>query len=103
MLVGTWKYVDSVGALYITCFADGTFYTVREVKQLRLFQKTFVRNQIANGNWKLQNGAILMSVTGSVHPERIGTTTVFRLRSVSASELIFSDAVGLVGTATRVK
>lgn len=103
MLIGTWRYVDSVGALLITFSPDGTFYTIREVKELRLFQKTFVRSQVSNGNWKVNNGLIQFTVTGSVHIERVGTASFFRLRSISATDMIFSDPVGLVGSASKIR
>src|SRR5690606_8412852 len=49
MLRGTWKYSDNVGLLFVIFNSDGSFKTVREVKEIRLFQKVFVQTPISTG------------------------------------------------------
>lgn len=101
MLAGTWKYRDDMGALYVTFGADGTCSSVREVQQVRLFQKAFVRTPISSGKWSVRNGTLELTITASIHPERVNKQLPFSVRSISDRDFIFVDYLGRVGQATK--
>ena len=82
--------------------ADGTCSTVREVQQIRLFQKAFVRTPISSGKWSVKNGTLTFTATASVHPDRVNKQFPFTVRSVSERDFIFVDYLGRVGQATKV-
>lgn len=103
LLKGTWVYRDSAGSLYVTYTADGHFNTVREVQELRLFQKAFVQTPVSSGTWAVKNGQLLMTVTASRHPDKVNHNFPFAVRSISDKDLIFVDYLGRVGQAARVR
>ncbi|MGE3316273.1 MAG: TIGR03067 domain-containing protein, partial [Planctomycetaceae bacterium] len=103
LLVGTWKYTDQIGALFVIFNSDGTFRTVREVQEIRLFQKMFVQTPISNGNWKVENGELSFRIRTSVQKGRAGKEFDFAVRSISKKDFIFTDNFGRVGQAARVK
>ena len=103
MLPGTWRYLDDAGALVLTIRANGTWSSIREVQEMRLFQKVFVRTPISSGTWTLKNGTLNMLCTASLHPERINHVLPFSIRSISESDFLFVDYLGRVGKATRVQ
>lgn len=103
MLKGTWRYTDSAGALFLVLNSDGTFSTVREVQELRLFHKTFVQTPISSGKWMVKNGQLIIEATASIHPERVNHKLPFTIRSVSEKDLIFVDYLGRLGQATKVR
>ena len=102
MLAGTWKYRDDVGALYVTFGTEGTCSSVREVQQIRLFQKAFVRTPISSGRWSVHNGTLTLTITASIHPDRVNKQLPFSVRSISDRDFIFVDYLGRVGQATKV-
>ncbi|QDU37698.1 hypothetical protein Mal4_20140 [Maioricimonas rarisocia] len=102
-LLGTWRHKDNIGALFITFSADGTFTTVREVQELRLFQKVFVQTPVSSGRWKVQRGVVAFSVNSATDPLRVGKTFEFTIRSISDRDFIFVDYLGVVGSAVRVR
>lgn len=103
MLVGTWKYSDSIGALFLVVDQNGTFHTVREVQELRLFQKAFVQTPVSAGNWSIKNGTITFHVTSSIHRDKVNDGFQFSLRSINESEMVFVDFLGHAGRATKLK
>jgi uncharacterized protein (TIGR03067 family) len=103
LLMGTWRYTDNVGALFVTFHPDGTFSTVREVKEMRLFQKVFVQTPISTGKWNLQNGKLAFHVRTSVHPDRVNKEFDFFIRSITDHDFIFVDYLGRVGQAVKVR
>jgi len=102
-LVGTWRYMDSIGALIVKLGANGAYSTTREVKELRVFQTVFVSTPVSNGTWKVENGSVIFHVTGANDPERLHRVVPFSIRSVSATDFIFVDSIGRVGKATRLR
>jgi uncharacterized protein (TIGR03067 family) len=102
MLAGTWRYVDDIGALYVTFAKDGTFSTVREVQQIRLFQKAFVRTPVSSGRWSVNSGNLTFAISASTHPDRVNKQFPFAVRSISDRDFIFVDYLGRVGKAARV-
>jgi uncharacterized protein (TIGR03067 family) len=103
MLKSTWRYTDSIGALFATLNSNGTFSTVREVKEIRLFQKMFVQTPISTGTWTVQNGRLSFNVQTSVQWDRVNRQFDFLVRSISSRDLIFVDSFGRVGQAVKVK
>lgn len=103
MLKGTWRYTDSAGALFVTFNGDGTFSTVREVKQTRLFQKVFVQTPLSTGKWTVENGKLTFNIQSSVRPDRVNRDFDFSVRSISDRDFIFVDYLGRVGKAVRVR
>lgn len=103
LLKGTWKYNDSVGGLFVIFDEDGTFSTVREVKEIRLFQKVFVQTPVSTGKWSIQNGRLAFNVQSSIHRDRVHKEFDFQVRSITDRDLIFVDYLGRVGQAARVK
>lgn len=103
LLLGTWRYSDHAGALIITLANNGTWSSVREVQQLRLFQKVFVRTPISSGNWSVQKGTLTFHCTTSVDPNRVNQKLPFTVRSISERDFIFVDYLGRLGKATKVQ
>jgi hypothetical protein len=103
MLNGTWKYTDNVGLLLITFNSDGSFSTVREVKEARLFQKVFVQTPISTGKWNVENGRLTFQIQKSIHRDRANREFDFAVRSISDRDFIFVDYIGRVGQAVKVR
>ncbi len=103
MLIGTWRFEDDAGALITTLAADGTWSSIREMKELRLFQKVFVRTPVSRGQWKVVNGILSFHCLGSIYPERVNQVLPFTIRSVSNTDFIFVDFMGRLGRATKVQ
>lgn len=102
MLKGTWRYVDNIGALYVTFAETGGFTTVREVQQIRLFQKAFVRTPVSSGRWSVSNGTLMFAITTSTHLDRVNKQYAFAVRSISDRDFIFVDSLGRVGKAVKI-
>ena len=102
MLVGTWQMNDGLGPIYATINANGTFHTTRDVQEIRIFQTVFVRTPVSSGTWNVRNGQLAYYVGASTYPERAGLTVALFVRSISAKDLIFVDALGRVGTGLKV-
>jgi uncharacterized protein (TIGR03067 family) len=100
---GVWKYDDTQGSLFIQMRNNGTFSTTREFQELRLFQKVFVQTPVTAGTWKVERGTIKFHVNSSIHPDRVGSTFGFAVRSISAKDLIFVDYLGRVGRAKKIQ
>lgn len=101
MLQGTWKYRDDVGALVTTLSSNGTWSSIREAEQMRLFQRVFVRTPISSGTWNVKNGTLTFLCTASIYPQRVNHAMPFTIRSISANDFIFVDYMGRLGKATR--
>jgi uncharacterized protein (TIGR03067 family) len=103
MLAGSWRLKDSAGSLYVSFNSDGTFSTVREYQQLRLFHKSFVQTPISSGKWSVKNGTLSAHVAASVRLERVNQVLSFAVRSISGRDMIFVDQLGRVGSAVKVR
>ena len=103
LLVGAWRFTDSVGPLLTTINADGTFATSRDVAEIRLFQTVFARKPVSTGTWSVQNGQLIYHVAASTRLDRAGMTVALHVRSISDKDLIFVDALGRVGTAVKLQ
>lgn len=103
LLPGAWRYRDDIGSLVLTIRSNGTWSTIREVQELRLFQKVFVRTPVSNGTWTVTRGTMSLLCTASLHPDRVNHTMPFTVRSISDKDLIFVDYMGRLGRATKVE
>lgn len=103
MLKGSWRYVDNIGSLFVTLNADGSFSTVREVKEIRIFQKVFVQSPVSTGTWSVANGKLTFHILTSVQPDRVNKLFDFAVRSISEQDFIFVDYLGRVGQASRIR
>ncbi len=103
MLAGSWKLRDSAGSLYIAFKSNGTFNTVREYRQLRLFHKSFVQTPVSSGTWSVKNGNLTARVTASIRSKRVNQLFSFAVRSISARDMIFVDQLGRIGSAVKVR
>jgi len=102
-LAGTWRYKDEIGALLVTFTSDGNWSSIREVQELRLFQKVFVRTPVSSGKWTVQNGTLTFTCTASVDPNRVNRQLPFTVRSITQGDFIFVDYMGRLGKAVRVQ
>ncbi|WP_298863860.1 TIGR03067 domain-containing protein [uncultured Gimesia sp.] len=101
-LVGDWRMKDSVGHLYIKFNANGTFSTVREYQQLRLFHKSFVQTPSSSGTWSVKNGTMTAHILSSIRIERVNQLLSFSIRSISNRDMIFVDHWGRIESATKL-
>ncbi len=102
MMPGTWRFKDDAGALIITVNGDGTWSSLREVQEMRLFKKMFVQTPVSSGKWSVKNGTVNFLCTASVHPDRVNHNLPFTIRSISENDLIFVDFVGRLGKAVKI-
>lgn len=102
MLAGTWRYRDDAGALIVTFLSDGTWSTVREVAEMRLFKKVFVQTPVSGGTWTVKNGVLNFHCTSSVHVQRVNHTLPFTIRSITEKDMIFVDYMGRLGKAAKI-
>jgi uncharacterized protein (TIGR03067 family) len=103
LLAGTWRYDDEAGALLVTLSGEGTWSSVRQAQQLRLFQKVFVSTPISSGRWSVRSGVLTFHCTASVEAQRVNQQLPFTVRSISAKDMIFVDYMGRLGKATKVQ
>ncbi len=103
MLAGSWRLKDSAGTLFLTFNSNGTFSTMREYRQLRLFHKSFAQTPISSGKWSVKDGTLTAHVTASVRFERVNQLFSFAVRSISDRDMIFVDQLGRVGSALKVR
>ena len=82
--------------------ANGIVSTLREYQELRLFHKSFVQTPISSGTWSVKNGSLTIRVTASVRIERVNRVFSFAIRSISATDMIFVDSLGRIGSGTRM-
>ena len=102
MLPGTWRYRDDAGALVVTIDSNGTWSSIREVTEMRLFKKVFVQTPVSSGTWTVKGGTLNFHCTSSIHLERVNHNLPFSIRSISERDLIFVDYMGRLGKAVRV-
>ncbi len=102
-VTGTWRLTDAMGVLIATLSPDGTFSNVREVTELRLFQKTLVQTPVSTGTWTVKNGQILFHVLSTTQIDRLNRKYAFTLRSFSDTDMIYVDPFGQIGRAIRVR
>lgn len=92
MLIGTWGHQSNSSVDFIALNADGSFSSTRNAK--RLFNQMFNPVTRSSGTWKLQNGVVTINVTGSTDPGAPGLLRTYRIRSITATEIVYVDEVG---------
>ena len=70
MLVGVWRFTDSLGPLLVTINANGSFTTSRDMAEIQVFQTVFVRRTESTGTWNVQNGQLIYYIASSTRVER---------------------------------
>jgi uncharacterized protein (TIGR03067 family) len=94
MLVGTWGHQDADSIHYITFNGDGSLSATMTWKDS--FKKMFHQDVQSSGNWKVQDGVVIVNITTSTDKERRGQVGSFRVRSLTSSELVTVDHNGHV-------
>ncbi|MGI9467170.1 MAG: TIGR03067 domain-containing protein [Rubripirellula sp.] len=102
MLVGNWRMNDGQGLLDITLAANGTFSSFRHNEAITTFHTVFVATPISSGSWRVQNGQLFMHVNSSYRPDRVNTTAVFAVRSISATDALLVDTLGRVAKVIKL-
>jgi uncharacterized protein (TIGR03067 family) len=94
MLVGTWGHQDADTIHYVTFNGDGSLSATMTWKDS--FKKMFHQDVRSSGNWKVQDGVVIVNITASTDKERRGQVASFRLRSITSNELVAVDQYGQV-------
>ena len=102
MLVGNWRMNDGQGLLDITLASNGTFSSFRHNEAITTFHTVFVATPISSGSWRVQNGQLFMHVNSSYRPDRVNTTAVFAVRSISATDALLVDTLGRVAKVIKL-
>lgn len=103
LMRGVWRYNDEAGALVVTLNGDGTWSSIREAQEMRLFQKVFTRTPISSGKWHVKNGTLTFVCTASIYANRVNQQLPFAVRSVSDRDFIFVDYMGRLGKAVKIR
>lgn len=91
-LYGTWGHQDEDYNYTYTFNRDGTLSSLRSYK--KQFGKIFHEDVRSSGTWKVQEGVILTTITTSTNRELVNQISSYRIRSLSANELISVDQFG---------
>lgn len=100
-LPGVWRVPDQQGFLHIRFRDNGTFSTWRVQEKVQLFQRVFVEQPISSGSWEVRQGRIVSNVGSSVDPGRIGSSLLFTIKAMTATEFVFVDGLGRSNKAVR--
>lgn len=92
MLVGTWGHQTKDAINYVTLNADGSMSAVRNWKSS--FKKTFSGPERSSGTWKLQDGVVVIYINASTEKERRNQVYSYRIRTLTATEVICVDQTG---------
>lgn len=91
-LLGTWGHQDDDWVTMFTLNTDGTFSSSRSFK--KKFGRLFHEDVRSSGTWKLQEGVVICNITASTDNEVRNQIFSYRIRSISATELIAIDQFG---------
>lgn len=92
LFVGTWGHQDEDYAHTYTFNRDGTFSSLRSYKHQ--FGKIFHEDVRSSGNWKIDQGVILSTITTSSDKKNVNQVYSYRIRTISQSEVISVDQFG---------
>lgn len=101
LLPGVWRIPDQLGFLHIRFRNNGTFASFRVHEELQLFRRVFVESPISSGSWEVHQGRILTNLGTSTDPGRVGTSHLFTVKAMTATEQVFVDGLGRSNKATR--
>lgn len=102
MLVGNWRMNDGQGLLDITLAPNGTFTSFRHNEAITTFHTVFVATPISSGSWRVQNGQLFLHVSSSYRADRVNTTAVFAVRSISSADALLVDTLGRVAKVIKL-
>jgi len=91
-LIGTWGHQNDEWTTMFTVNVDGTFSSERKYR--KTFGKLFNEDVRSSGNWKLQDGVVLVTITASTDREMRNQIYSYRIRTINANELIAVDQFG---------
>jgi uncharacterized protein (TIGR03067 family) len=94
MLVGTWGHQDAESIHYITLGGDGSLRATMQWKDQ--FKQLFHQDVRSSGNWRVEDGMVIVNITNSTDKERRGQLGSFRVRSITSTELVAVDYNGQV-------
>ena len=102
MLAGNWRINDGEGLLDLTMAPNGTFTSFRHNEAINTFHTIFVATPISSGTWTVQNGQLFLHVNSSYRADRVNTTAVFAVRSISATDALLVDTLGRVAKVIKL-
>jgi uncharacterized protein (TIGR03067 family) len=100
MLIGNWGHQDEEKVEMITFNSDGSFSMTRTWK--KGFQRVFHEDVRSSGVWKVQNGIIILTITASTEADLRNQVYSYRIRSISASDVVYINQQGQVRREWRV-
>jgi uncharacterized protein (TIGR03067 family) len=100
-LIGTWGHQDEERIQYLTLNADGTFSGSTTWK--KGFKKIFHEDTRSSGNWRLENGVVVLNFTASTDPDKRFQVLSARIVTVSPTEVIYVGENGMPRKEWRVR
>jgi uncharacterized protein (TIGR03067 family) len=91
-LVGTWGHQDDEWIRMFTFNTDGTFSSTGSFK--KKLGKLFHPDVRSSGTWKLQDGIVICMVTASSDRDLRNQVFSYRVRSITATDLVAVDQFG---------
>jgi uncharacterized protein (TIGR03067 family) len=92
VLIGTWGHQDDDWIRMFTLNGDGTFSSTGSFK--KKLGKLFHPDVRSSGTWKLQDGIVICTVTASTDRDLRNQVFSYRVRSISANDLVAVDQFG---------
>ncbi len=89
MLVGTWGHQTDTLIQKVTFNGDGSFASLITFK--KGLKKLFDQEERSSGTWHVEDGVVVLSMSASTNPARIGQVYSFKLESISGSEATYTD------------
>jgi uncharacterized protein (TIGR03067 family) len=91
-LFGTWGHQDDDWLHLVTFNRDGTFSATRTYRHR--FGKIFHENVRSSGTWKVQENVVILTISASTDKDLLNQISSYRVRSISATEVISVDQFG---------
>jgi uncharacterized protein (TIGR03067 family) len=101
MLVGTWGHQDRDKVEYLTLNPDGSYSAVWDMK--RAFKQLFEGEHRTSGSWKVDQGVMIFTVTGSTEKDLRNQIFSYRINSITDRDLIYIDMEGGVRREWKVR
>lgn len=94
LLIGSWGHQDSERIEYGTFNSDGSFSMNRQWK--KSFRRYFTDDERFSGDWKLENGTLVVRITAATDPKVRGQVFSYRINSINDREMVLLDDAGNV-------
>jgi uncharacterized protein (TIGR03067 family) len=101
MLVGTWGHQDNDKVEMTTLNADGSFSATQNWK--RGAHKLFQQDGRWSGTWKVQNGTLIFRVTAATDSNLRNQVLSYRISSLTATQLYYTDEKGWMRAEWKVR